>query len=145
MKTFDTGPECVEIGLMELTLARSVAGVASELRMSDVKFLVNMIHNDEARHIADLVASSAELHFKKGALRYALVANYELSWRSAPVVELDMEFQHDEIVAYFKFRLGQNHAEVSLIHLWCHPEKARQRGRADALSSALRAAALSQV
>ena len=102
---------------MEAALARSLAGFVSEMRMTDAKCLIELIRDGLAGHISDLVTSSAELHFKKGALSYGLLSDYYLTWSRAPVVEMHMEFQYGGIFAFFVVTLEQRHASVTLIRV----------------------------
>ena len=61
----------------ERVIAAALIDVASELRLTDVAELINLIRNDETANLADLVNSSTELFYKSGALRYALTASFK--------------------------------------------------------------------
>ena len=77
-------------------LADAIVDVATELRLADPTEFILLVRGEQEANIADLVNSSSELFFKKGALRYALSADCALGWGSTPSVSLDMEFRHDE-------------------------------------------------
>ena len=70
-------PEVLETILAEheRVLADAVVGVATELRLSDPTEFILLVHGQQEANISDLVNSSSELFFKKGALRYALSAD----------------------------------------------------------------------
>ena len=57
----------------ERVLADAIVDVATELRLADPTEFIMLVRGEQAANIADLVNSSSELFFKKGALRYALV------------------------------------------------------------------------
>ena len=98
----------------ERVLADAVVGVATELRLSDPTEFILLVHGQQEANISDLVNSSSELFFKKGALRYALAADCALGWGSTPSVSLDMEFRHDEVTAFFRLIIGGTRAAVEV-------------------------------
>ena len=79
---------------------------ATELRLADPTEFIMLVRGEQAANISDLVNSSSELFFKKGALRYALAAECALGWGSTPSVSLDMEFRHDSVTAFFRLIIG---------------------------------------
>ena len=91
----------------EQIIADALVDVASELRLTDAAELMSMIRNDQAANIADLVNSSTELFFKSGTLRYALSASFKAPWDATPTVEIDMEFRHAAVCAFFRLKIGQ--------------------------------------
>ena len=63
-------PSCARPELeRERILADALIDVASELRLTDVAELINLIRNDESANLADLVNSSTELFYKRGTMR----------------------------------------------------------------------------
>jgi hypothetical protein len=98
----------------EQIIADALVGVASELRLTDATELMSMIQNDQAANLADLVNSSTELFFKSGTLRYALSASFAAPWDTTPTVELDMEFRHAAVCAFFRLKIGQRRAGVEI-------------------------------
>ena len=80
----------------ERVLADAIVDVATELRLSDPTEFIMLVRGEQDANISDLVNSSSELFFKKGALRYGLSADCALGWGSTPSVSLDMEFRHDQ-------------------------------------------------
>ena len=109
-------PEVLETILAEheRVLADAIVGVATELRLSDPTEFILLVHGQQEANISDLVNSSSELFFKKGALRYALSADCALGWGSTPSVSLDMEFRHDEVTAFFRLIIGGHRAAVEV-------------------------------
>ena len=99
----------------EQIIADALVDVASELRLTDAAELMAMIRNDQAANIADLVNSSTELFFKSGTLRYALSAHFKAPWDATPTVEIDMEFRHAAVCAFFRLKIGQRRAGVEII------------------------------
>jgi hypothetical protein len=91
-----------------------MADVASEIRICDLKTLIHMIHREDAVGISDIIASSSELFFESGALRYALNANYSIDWNLKPTICVDIEFRNGNVAAFFKLELNEHHPRISL-------------------------------
>jgi hypothetical protein len=129
-------PACEQI------FADALVDVASELRLTDAAELMSMIRNDQAANIADLVNSSTELFFKSGTLRYALSASFKAPWDATPTVEIDMEFRHAAVCAFFRLKIGERRAGVEIIDILFEEQGLNDFTRADRLSAALKSARL---
>ena len=68
----------------ERIIASALIDVASELRLTDVVELINLIRNDQEANLADLINSSTELFYRSGTLRYALSATFNAPWNATP-------------------------------------------------------------
>ena len=101
----------------EQIIADALVDFASELRLTDAAELMSMIQNDHAANLADLVNSSTELFFKSGTLRYALSASFKAPWDATPTVEIDMEFRHAAVCAFFRLTIGQRRAGVEILDI----------------------------
>ena len=126
----------------EQIIADALVDVASELRLTDAAELVSMIRNDQAANIADLVNSSTELFFKSGTLRYALSASFRAPWDATPTVEIDMEFRHAAVCAFFRLKIGQRRAGVEIIDILFDEQGLGDFAKTDRLSAALKSARL---
>jgi hypothetical protein len=126
----------------EQIIADALVDVASELRLTDAAELMAMILNDHAANIADLVNSSTELFFKSGTLRYALSASFTARWDATPIVEIDMEFRHAAVCAFFRLQIGQRRAGVQIIDILFDEQGLDEPARAERLSLALDGARL---
>src|ERR1700748_3909930 len=91
----------------EQIIADALVDFASELRLTDAGELMSMIQNEHAANLADLVNSSTELFFKSGTLRYALSASFKAPWDATPTVEIDLEFRHASVCAFFRLTIRQ--------------------------------------
>lgn len=98
----------------EKILAEAIQGVAAELRLVDLAILARYVVGEQHGNIDDLVASSTELHFKPGTLRYALRAEVDLRWGGMPAVSLDMEFIHRDVNVFFNLVLGSLNGGVDV-------------------------------
>jgi hypothetical protein len=127
----------------ERVLASAIVDVATELRLSDPTEFILLVHGEQAANIADLVNSSSELFFKKGALRYGLSADCALGWGSPPSVSLDMEFRHDRVTAFFRLILGGSRAAVEVVEVLLDDDDTAGEGAAERLARAIAAAKLS--
>jgi hypothetical protein len=126
----------------EQIIADALVDVASELRLTDAAELMLMIRNDHAANIADLVNSSTELFFKSGTLRYALSASFKAPWDATPTVEIDMEFRHAAVCAFFRLTIGQRRAGVEIIDILFEEQGLDDLAKAERLADAFKTALL---
>jgi hypothetical protein len=126
----------------EQIIADALIDVASELRLTDAAELMSMIRNEHAANIADLVNSSTELFFKGGTLRYALSASFRAPWDATPIVEIDMEFRHAAVCAFFRLKIGQRRAGVEIIDILFEEPGLDDFAKTQRLSAALQSARL---
>ena len=126
----------------EQIIADALVDVASELRLTDAAELMAMIRNDQAANIADLVNSSTELYFRSGTLRYALSASFKAPWDATPTVEIDMEFRHAAVCAFFRLKIGQRRAGVEIIDILFDEQGLDDFAKVERLSAALKSARL---
>ena len=126
----------------EQIIADALVDFASELRLTDAAELMSMIRNDHAANIADLVNSSTELFFKSGTLRYALSASFKASWDATPTVEIDMEFRHASVCAFFRLTIGQRRAGVEITEILFEERELDDFAKGERLSAALKSARL---
>jgi hypothetical protein len=126
----------------EQIIADALVDFASELRLTDAGELIWMIQNDHAANLADLVNSSTELFFKSGTLRYALSARFKAPWDATPVIEIDMEFRHAAVCAFFRLKIGQRRAGVEIIDILFDEQGLDDLTKAERLSAALASARL---
>ena len=121
----------------ERIIADALIDVASELRLTDVAELINLIRNDQEANLADLVNSSTELFYRSGALRYALSASFKAPWDATPEVALDMEFRHDRVSAFFRLTIGQKRAGVEITDILFDEQGLDEPGKSERLCAAL--------
>jgi hypothetical protein len=126
----------------EQIIADALVDFASELRLTDAADLMSMIRNDHAANIADLVNSSTELFFKSGTLRYALSACFKAPWDATPTVEIDMEFRHAAVCAFFRLTIGQRRAGVEIQDILFEEQGLDDFAKAERLFEAFEAARL---
>jgi hypothetical protein len=128
----------------ERVLADAIVDVATELRLADPTEFILLVRGEQEANLSDLVNSSSELFFKKGALRYALSADCALGWGSTPSVSLDMEFRHDEVTAFFRLIIGGQRAAVEVQEVFTEDgDEDAAPHMADRLRRAIAAAKLS--
>jgi hypothetical protein len=139
-------PDVLETNLAEheRVLADAIVDVATELRLADPTEFILLVRGEQEANLSDLVNSSSELFFKKGALRYALSADCALGWGSTPSVSLDMEFRHDAVTAFFRLIIGAQRAAVEIQEVFTEGEEdVPGPHTADRLREAIAAAKLS--
>jgi len=124
----------------ERVIADALIDVASELRLTDVVELINLIRNDEAANLADLVNSSTELFYKSGTLRYALSASFRAPWDATPEVALDMEFRHAMVSAFFRLTIGRRRAGVELVDVLFDEDGLDEGAKVERLTAAFASA-----
>ena len=126
----------------EQIIADALVDFASELRLTDAGELMSMIQNEHAANLADLVNSSTELFFKSGTLRYALSASFKAPWDATPIVEIDMEFRHAAVCAFFRLTIGQRRAGVEILDILFEERGLDDFAKAERLADALETARL---
>jgi hypothetical protein len=124
----------------ERIIADALIDVASDLRLTDVAELINLICNDQEANIADLVNSSTELFYRSGALRYALSASFKAPWDATPEVALDMEFNHERVSAFFRLTIGQRRAAIEITDVLFDEQGLDERTEAERLVAAFASA-----
>jgi hypothetical protein len=135
-------PQQRRLLVREQIIADALVGFASELRLTDAAELMSMIQNDHAANLADLVNSSTELFFKSGTLRYALSACFKAPWDATPTVEIDMEFRHAAVCAFFRLTIGQRRAGVEIQDILFEQQGLDDFAKAERLFEAFEAARL---
>lgn len=98
----------------EKALADGIKDIAAELRLIDVVHLIVYIQLEKHGNLDDLIASSIELSFKPGILRYGWRSSVDLTWGGTLAIHLDMEFQHQGVTMFFCLSLGALHASVDI-------------------------------
>lgn len=107
-------PTSEEIAAVEVTLGASLKDLASELRLIDAADFAAFIRIGQMANLRSLVHSSAELHFKPGALELAEVGEIELGWFQPPLITLPMKFRYGGVRVYFRLRLAALSAAVEV-------------------------------
>jgi hypothetical protein len=126
----------------ERIIAEAVVDVASELRLTDVAELINLIRNDQAANLADLVNSSTELYYKKGTLRYALSASFNAPWDATPEIALDLEFRHERVSAFFRLIIGRTRAGIEVADVLFDEGGLNEEAQGERLAAAFEGARL---
>jgi hypothetical protein len=126
----------------EQIIADALVDFASELRLTDAGELMSMIRSDHAANLADLVNSSTELFFKSGTLRYALSASLRAPWDATPTVELDLEFRHAAVCAFFRLTIGHRRAGVEILDILFDEQGLDDFAKAERLADAFETARL---
>ncbi len=124
----------------EQIIADALVDFASELRLTDAGELMAMIQKEHAANLADLVNSSTELFFKSGTLRYALSASFKAPWDGTPTVEIDMEFRHAAVCAFFRLTIGERRAGVEILDILFEERGLDDFAKAERLADALETA-----
>ncbi len=97
--------------LREALIANAVKPIAAELRMCDLSSLARHILSNETANLIDLLESSSELYFHRGALSYAGTSSIELNWGGGVTVCLHMKFEGSGVSVMFDlFLLALNSA-----------------------------------
>lgn len=123
-------------------LADALADTIAELRLIDAGDMITYIRTGNWANISDLVQSSAELSFEDGAVTFACSGDYAMSWGEAPSIALDMEFQTNDLTAFFTLTIGPRESAVRIkdVMFTREPEDPKQATQAfaQALATARR-------
>ena len=98
----------------EAALAVAMQDVATELRLIDLLDLAAFIRLERFANLEHLVNSSAELYFRRDALRLGHSADVEIGWRRRPRLSLDMVFEQDGVKIFFRLILLADSAAVEI-------------------------------
>jgi len=101
----------------ERVLAEGLDRVAAELRLVDPQDYIAFIRMELFGNIANIVNSSTELYYRPGTLKFGMSGDVNISWGEPAQVTLDMEFEHDDVKAYFRLILAGDQAGVELTFL----------------------------
>lgn len=101
----------------ERVLAEGLDRVAAELRLVDPQDYIAFIRMELFGNIANIVNSSTELYYQPGTLKFGMSGEVDLRWGEPAQVTLDMEFEHDDVKAYFRLILADEQAGVELTFL----------------------------
>jgi hypothetical protein len=110
----ESATKSAAIAEIERTLGAGLKDFASELRIIDAADFAAFIRIGHMANLRSLVHSSAELHFKPGALELAEVGEMELGWSKPPLIILPMKFRHSGVRVYFRLRLAALSASVEV-------------------------------
>jgi hypothetical protein len=98
----------------EKILGDAMKCVAAELRLVDLAIMVRSVNLEKHANIADLVASSSELFFVEGTLKYGSRADIDLKWGQMPSAILDLEFAHMGVHVNFALTLKSFNACIEI-------------------------------
>ena len=98
----------------EVIVAAAIREVVSDLRLVDVGDYIAFVRLERFANIADLVDSSAELHFMPGTLRLGHGAEAHISWDRLPRIVLDLELRPRGVTVYFTLTMTADHAAVDV-------------------------------
>lgn len=110
----ESATRCESISEIERTLGAGLKDLASELRIIDAADFTAFIRIGHMPNLRSLVHSSAELHFKAGALELAEIGEIELGWSKPPLIILPMKFRYGGVRVYFRLRLAARSASVEV-------------------------------
>ncbi len=99
---------------IERTLGAGLKDLASELRIIDAADYAAFIRIGHMANLKSLVHSSAELHFKAGAVELAEIGEMEMGWSKPPLIILPMKFRYGGVRVYFRLRLAARSASVEV-------------------------------
>ncbi|HEY8008557.1 MAG TPA: hypothetical protein VIE66_17575 [Methylocella sp.] len=102
--------------LLANALRVALEPVAAELRLVDAGDFIAYIHDEKFANIQDIVNSSAELFFKRGAVAFGWGGEYELDWNGSPAITLDMEFRRASLWLVFKLVLRAQQTDVKIVY-----------------------------
>ena len=102
--------------LLANALRVALEPVAAELRLVDAGDFIAYIHDEKFANIQDIVNSSAELFFRRGAVAFGWGGEYELDWNGSPAITLDMEFRRASLWLVFKLVLRAQQTDVKIVY-----------------------------
>jgi hypothetical protein len=134
----------------ERIIAEALAPFAAELRLVNVEHLIAFIVLERYAFIADIVKSSAELHFAPGFLELGHGGDVRLDWHGPPTITLDLILRPAGVTAYVSLTFFGEIAEIKLAYISfahtsaCPTENTEMLKRAIAINSIAESANVSE-
>jgi hypothetical protein len=101
----------------ERIIAEALTPFASELRLVSVEHFIAFMVLERYTFIADIVKSSAEMHFTPGFLELGHGGQVRLDWDSAPSITLDLVLRPAGVTVWFSLTLAGEAADLSLNYI----------------------------
>jgi hypothetical protein len=101
----------------ERIIAEAIAPFAAEMRLVNVEHFIAFMVLERYAFVADIVKSSAELHFAPGFLALGHGGDVRLDWETAPSISLDLVMRPAGLTAYFSLKLTGQAANITLTYI----------------------------
>ncbi len=101
----------------ERIIAEAIGGMVKELRLVDPLDYAAFLRLDLHANIEEIVASAAELYFAPGFIGTGQGGQVNLTWDSAPEIDLDLVMRPAGVAVHFVLRLKADSAEIRLAYL----------------------------
>lgn len=101
----------------EQIIAEAIAPFAAELRLVNVEHYIAFMVLERYAFIADIVKSSAELHFAPGFLELGHGGDVRLDWDSQPSITLDLIMRSAGLTACFSLTMTGGTAGIELRYI----------------------------
>jgi hypothetical protein len=101
----------------ERIIAEAIAPFAAEMRLVNVEHFIAFMVLERYAFIADIVKSSAELHFAPGFMELGHGGEVRLDWNTPPAITLDLVIRPAGLTAYFSLTLAGGAADIVLTYI----------------------------
>jgi hypothetical protein len=101
----------------ERIIAEAIAPFAAEMRLVNVEHFIAFMVLERYAFVADIVKSSAELHFAPGFLELGHGGDVRLDWETLPSICLDLVMRPAGLTAYFSLTLAGAAAHIELTYI----------------------------
>jgi hypothetical protein len=101
----------------ERIIAEAIAPLAAELRLVNVEHFIAFMVLERYAFIADIVKSSAELHFAPGFLELGHGGDVRLDWGTPASITLDLILRPAGVTVYVSLTLSGDAAELALTYI----------------------------
>jgi hypothetical protein len=101
----------------ERIIAEAIAPFAAEMRLVNVEHFIAFMVLEHYAFVADIVRSSAELHFAPGFLELGHGGDVRLDWETPPSITLDLVMRPAGLTAYFSLTLTAAAANIALTYI----------------------------
>jgi hypothetical protein len=98
----------------ERIIAEAIAPFAAEMRLVNVEHFVAFLALERYAFIADIVKSSAELHFAPGFLELGNGGDVRLDWDAPPSITLDLIMRPAGLTAHVSLTMTGGTASIAL-------------------------------
>ena len=101
----------------ELVLANACADLVKELKLIEPTTYALFFNTGNMSAIYQTITGIIENHFASGTMNFACTGECIIPWEETPVVSIDLEFEKDEIFAFFRLFFGNKGTAVNLHHV----------------------------
>ena len=101
----------------ELIIATACAELAKERRTIEPTTYALFFNTGNMSAIYEAITEMIEHHFAPGTMNFSCTGECIVSWHEPPVISIDLEFEKNDVFAFFRLFFGTRGTATSLHHV----------------------------